>query len=117
MIILGRNLRRLATDRERMQLSEKEQRRLLESENRHRTMTAGEHFWDEVREALRVLHRKERATMRNNGLPQVVKKGTTVEEMLYHGRRAKVGKPRKVVTDWEVEYRKRNPSTKTEINA
>jgi hypothetical protein len=38
------NIRRLATERERMQLTEKEQRRLHESEDRHWVMSIGKGF-------------------------------------------------------------------------
>jgi len=104
------NRSRLATERDRMQLTAKEQRRLHESEDRHWVMSIGKAFWDDIAFVKAQVKHEQRAKIRNDCLPILRKCGYDLEYLLRIDARKNCGRKKKVVTDWEAEYRKRVPS-------
>jgi hypothetical protein len=99
-----------STAAERGKLSARELRRLAESENRHITKINGANFWGAVKIIIANQNRMALTKLLNDGLKKIRRHGVTVDEMLAHDNRQSTGRPKRIITDWEAEYRKRNPS-------
>lgn len=101
---------RLSTIQERSALSAKEHRRIIEAEERARTMINGANFWANVQRIKAALELKAEAKKQNALVDALIERGISAAEMLAHDQRLRTGRPKKQVIDWQKEYKKRKSS-------